>query len=256
MSAPRLDDLPGFRRRFVVTPGAGWVRSDLEDDFHCMSVTLHHAGGVVTAVEPVVARAPWNTCPGAEAEAVRTFTNLALDAFAARGEKIANCTHLYDLAILAAAHAGDEAQLVYDIRVSDPAGGERRAELRRNGVVMMGWVHVDGRIVEPVALAGTGLLQMRAWIESLDPAEQEMAKLLRWGTLMANGRTIPLERQSDATRMPPNCYTFQPDTARQARRIGEIRDFSNGAAEPLADRAIIFEGGNYEHERHDGHQRR
>jgi hypothetical protein len=235
MSAPRLDDLSGFRRRFIITPAPGRVQSAVEDDFHCMSVMVHHAAGIATSVEPVVIRAPWTTCPGAEAQLDRTFTNVPLMAFASRGEKPANCTHLYDLAILAAAHAGDDAPLVYDILVSDPIDGRRCSELRRNGEAVMRWVHVDDRIVEPAELAGTPLMKMRPWIESLDPDRREFAKLLQWGSLMAHGRTMPLEQQSDATRMPPNCYTFQPDMAAKARRVGEIRDFSNGTAEPLAE---------------------
>lgn len=240
MTAPHLDDLPGFRRRFIVTPASGRVQSAVEDDFHCMTVTIHHKDGIVAAVESAVIRAPWTTCPGAVAELERTFTNVALDAFVARREKPANCTHLYDLAILAAVHAGDDAPLVYDILVSDPVDGRRESELRRNGETVMRWAHVDTRIVEPAEIAGTLLTKLRPWIESLDPTEREFAKLLQWGSLMAHGRTLPLEQQSDATRMPPNCYTFQPDMARKARRVGEIRDFSNGTAQPLAglDRAL------------------
>ena len=61
--------------------------------------------------------------------------------------------------------------------------------------------------------------------------------LMGWGAMIAHGRIIPLERQSDATRMPAgNCYTFQPDRRTAARRIGEIRDFSRGSAQPLEPR--------------------
>ncbi|MFA5941607.1 MAG: hypothetical protein WC809_19835 [Sinimarinibacterium sp.] len=228
-----LEQLPGFRRRFRVTTGPDWVRSEVEDDYHCMTVTLRHAQGVVVAVEPIMHRAPWTTCPGAVEQLKQTFTGIALDGFIARGEKPANCTHLHDLALLAAAHAADGEPLVYDILVSDPVGGERRVELRRNGLLQLGWTEQDNRIVEPVALAGLRLDQLRAWIDSLDSAQQEAARLLRWGAILAHGRTIPMERQSDASRMPPNCYSFQPQRVGDARRVGEIRDFSQGTAQPL-----------------------
>lgn len=228
-----LDQIPGFRRRFRVTAGAGWVRSEVEDDYHCMSVTLRHVGGIVTAVEPVQQRAPWTTCPGAVEQLKQTFTGVPLDGFVARGDKPANCTHLHDLALLAAAHAADTEPLVYDILVSDPVEGQRRVELRRNDVPQLGWTEQDNRIVEPAALAGLKLDQLRPWIDSLDPAQQEAARLLRWGAILAHGRMIPLERQSDASRMPPNCYTFQPERKGEARRVGEIRDFSQGTAQPL-----------------------
>jgi hypothetical protein len=101
---PLLDDLPGFRRHIVISPGPGRVASDVEDDYHCMGIVLHYANGVATRVEAVLTRVPWTTCAGAPAVLEKTFAGIALDAFATRGEKLANCTHLHDLAVLAAAH--------------------------------------------------------------------------------------------------------------------------------------------------------
>jgi hypothetical protein len=42
-----------------------------------------------------------------------------------------------------------------------------------------------------------------------------------------------MERQSDASRMPANCFTFQPERKAQARRVGRVIDFSRGTARPL-----------------------
>ena len=231
-----LDTLPGFRRRFIVTPASDRVSSEVEDDYHCMGVTIHHDGRVATKVESVMQRAPWTPCPGAIARLEQTFTGVPLDGFAARGGKRANCTHLHDLAVLAAAHAADSGPLVYDLLVSDPIEGRRRSELRRNGTWVLGWVlAADGRIVEPEELAGVALDGMRSWIESLGPARQDAARLLRWGTILAHGRTIAWERQSDSSRLPiGNCYTFQPERAATAKRIGAIRDFSRGP-QPLEE---------------------
>lgn len=237
MREPALDDLPGYRRRFRVTPGEGWIRSELEDDYHHMRVALRHADGVITAVEPEMVRAPWTTCPGALARLQQTFTGTALAEAPARiSEKATNCTHLHDLAVLAAAHAGDRTALTYDILAEDPVAGRRRIELRRNGEPVMNWVEQDGRLIEPAAAAGLTLLQLKPFIESLDAEGQEQARILRWGAIVAHGRAIPLENQSDATRMPPTCFTFQPETKVKARRVGEIRDFSGGGEQPLEPR--------------------
>lgn len=235
-----LDNLPGFRRRFRFTPGAGWVRSEVEDDYHCMSVTVHHRDGIAAKIDAAILRAPWSTCPGAVAQLEQTFSGVALDAFAERGEKRSNCTHLHDLATLGAAHAFDDEPLIYDVLVSDPSDGRRVAELRRNGITVLRLVHMDGRLVEPAEFAGVTLDKLGPWIASLDPHLQEAARILRWGTMLANGRTIPLERQSDASRMPVgNCFTFQPQVRNEAKRIGEIRDFSRGAAQPLEKRGTV-----------------
>jgi hypothetical protein len=98
---------------------------------------------------------------------------------------------------------------------------------------MLRWTMIDGRIVAPAELSGLTLDKLNPWIASLDARQQEAARLLRWGAMIANGRTIALERQSDAGRMPPNCYTFQPDRSVHARRVGVIRNFAPGAAQPL-----------------------
>jgi hypothetical protein len=58
---------------------------------------------------------------------------------------------------------------------------------------------------------------------------------------MANGRIIPMAKQSDATRMlAGRCYTFQPDIAPKAIRFDNMREFSDGTAEPLAERIALL----------------
>ncbi|HTZ69966.1 MAG TPA: hypothetical protein VMB71_04875 [Acetobacteraceae bacterium] len=242
-----LDNLPGFRRRFVVRPTPGRVRSDVEDDYHCMGVVLHHDGRVATHVEADMTRVPWTTCPGAPAVLVRTFTGVALDAFGVRGEKVQNCTHLHDLAVLAAAHAHDAAPLIYDILVSDPVDGRRRAELRRNGETVLGWIVAgNGELVAPEHLAGTRLDRLRSWIDSLDAAGQEQARILRWGTVLAHGRARKFEDSAERERLPlGNCFTFQPENAPNAQYVsGTVREFSGGGAGPLDAISIGAEGGN------------
>jgi Protein of unknown function (DUF2889) len=229
-----LDRLPGFRRRFRITPGEMSVHGAVEDDYHCMAVTIHHDGKTAMAIEPIMERAPWTICPGAIATLQATFTGVALADFSARGEKRENCTHLHDLAVLAAAHAADQSPLVYDILVSDPIEGRRRVELRRNGTVVLGWVDAHYAIVEPAELAGVRLDRMRPWIETLDAPGREAARLLQWGAILAHGRNRPLEDQSDARSIGVDrCYTFQSRRVASAKRIGAIRDFSIGTLQPL-----------------------
>ncbi|SDC53397.1 Protein of unknown function [Sphingomonas sp. YR710] len=236
-----IDDQPGFRRRFIVTPEPGRVRTDLEDDYHCMSVTVHHDGTVANLIEPAMTRVPWTTCPGAEVQLVQTFTGVALADFAARGEKKANCTHLHDLAVLAAAHATDDAPIVFDVLASDPVDGVRCAEVRRNGETLFAWSLRGFTILAPPEQAGMRLDDLQPWLETLDPKLREAARLLRWGARMANGRIIPMARQSDATKMlAGRCYTFQPDIAPKAIRFDNIREFSDGTAEPLAERIAVL----------------
>jgi hypothetical protein len=233
-----LEQLPGFRRRVRITPRADSVCSELEDDYHRMSVTLTHDGRTVSRIEVLMERVPWTTCPGAAEQLQRTFTGVALADFPVRGEKRENCTHLHDLAIWAAAHALDGEPLVYDILVSDPVDDRRRVELRRNGAAVLGWSDVRNRIVEPAELAGVTLDKLRPWIESLPPERREAARLLQWGAIIANGRGRSLEKQSDASALGVGrCYTFQAHRVAAAKRISDIRDFSQGTT-PLLARTV------------------
>lgn len=234
MSVPDIAAVPGFRRRFRIDPAPDRVTTMLEDDYHCMVVTLHHDGTHITQVDADLRRAPWTTCPGAPARLVETFTGVALADVAARGEKQTNCTHLHDLAVLAAAHASDTAPSQIDILVSDhDAEGVNVAELRRDGAPVMRWTIKGFVMREPAEIADMPLMKLRPWIESLPPADKEAAKLLQWGAIVAHGRARPIEQQSDASKMPPNCYTFQPENAANAVRVGKIFDFSDGKIEPL-----------------------
>lgn len=233
VGGPDIDTVPGFRRRFFVHPSPARVIAAVEDDYHCMAVALCHDDGIITAVEPVMDRVPWTTCPGALEVIAKTFTGVRLADAAARGEKPANCTHLHDLALLAAAHAHDSVAIQYDIVVSDPVEGRVIAEIRRDGEAIHRLIHQDDRLESPAGLAGLSLFALRDWIRSLPAREQEAARLLQWGAILAHGRTYPMDRQSDASKMPPNCYTFQPPTRDRAVRIGTVFDFSQGRFAPL-----------------------
>jgi Protein of unknown function (DUF2889) len=238
MPSSPLDSLPGYRRRFVITPQSDQVRCELEDDFHRMEVVIHHEAGIALKIDAYTLRAPWNTCPNAVAQVQKTFVGLPLDKFAARGEAKLNCTHLHDLAVLGATHAHDDAPLSYDVLVSDPVADRAQAELRRNGEPILKWTLQNMHIIEPAELAGTMLLEMRTLLASMDASTQEAMRILRWAAVVARGRIIPFEQQSNASTMPASCFTFQPGNKEHAFRIGQSKDFSTGQLQPLDARVI------------------
>ncbi len=215
----------------MLRPSTGQITAAVEDDYHCMAVTLQHDGVRVTQVEALLHRAPWTTCPGAKAKLKSTFEGFELKEITAREQKQSNCTHLHDLAVLAADHAADSSLIQYDILVCDPMDGIITAEIRRDGRCIHRITHRDDIVMTPPEIAGISLFKLRGWIESLDGVEREAARLLQWGAILAHGRTTPMERQSDASRMPPNCFTFQPENAVNAVRIGTIFDFSISATD-------------------------
>ena len=229
--------MPGFRRRVLIEPNAGVVTAALEDDWHRMAVSLQHQDSRITGITSRMDRAPWTTCPGATEQLALTFTGACLAAIARRGERTSNCTHLYDLALLAARHAGDTIATTYDIEVADPQDGQRTATLRQDRVLVFEWVLSNDRLLTPSALAGRRLTEMGDWISSLQADQQESARLLRWATMMSFGRQMVIPDHSSGERFAFGaCFTLQPNRAGNATRLphGQI-DFSQNGRIPLAD---------------------
>lgn len=227
--------VPGFRRRIRIEPQPRAVAAMVEDDIHCMGVILRHDGSTVGEVVPLTPRMPWNTCPGAAAKLVETFEGQALSEVTAKRDKKQNCTHLHDMAVLAAAHAFDSEPTTFDIYASDPVDGVRLLEVRRNGQRVHRWIERDGLLEGAAGIEGQSLLGMRDWISNLGEDDREAARLLQWGSLIAHGRTMSAEEQSEAAALPANCYTLQPERAVHAKRVGDRFDFSEGSRVPLAD---------------------
>lgn len=238
MPGPIPGPTPGYRRRILIEPASGCVTAELEDDWHRMVVTLHHAEGTIIRAISQMKRAPWTACPGAMQRLQATFEGVSLADVVRRGEKTANCTHLYDLVLFAASHADMTAPTAYDVRVSDPVDGQREASIRRNDVTVLGWSLREDRLVAPPALEGRRLTELGDWIASLDRAGQEAARVLRWATIMSFGRQMTIAAHSPASRFANGaCFTFQPEQAAAATRMpGADQDFSLPGAMPLADR--------------------
>lgn len=223
---PSIDQLPGFRRLIRIEPRPGAVTAALEDDIHCMAVTLEHDGERIAAVRADMSRWPWSTCPGAKERLTADFTGAPLSGATEGVNKRHNCTHLYDLAALAARYALSDAPLRFEVLTSDEVAGEVVSELRRDGETVMCWTLRDDVVTAPEGPAGRHLMALRDWIATLSGEEREAARMLQWASLVAHGRKYPWVIGSDPSHMPPNCHSFQPEQAQHARRIGDRVDFS------------------------------
>ncbi|HEX7821314.1 MAG TPA: DUF2889 domain-containing protein [Sphingobium sp.] len=232
----------GFRRRILIEPATRHVTAELEDDYHRMVVTLHHADGIVSQVDAEMKRAPWTLCPGAIAQLAATFSGEPLADFARRGEKTQNCTHLHDLALFAAAHADRQAATSYEIYVTDAVEKRRSTKLWRNGTLVFDW-HLDGDLFRsPGDMAGLNMGELNPWIGTLDPAGKEAARILRWASILALGRGMSIPVGLSATAFPSgSCYNFQPGRAsKSTRRPDADVDFSVPGLAPMADRGDAF----------------
>ena len=221
-----------YRRRIRlerVSRGAGGdvIEGGLEDDFHHFRVRLTHDGNAVTGVEGEAVRYPWSSCASAGEPIQELVTGTA--------EARQNCTHLFDLAQLAIAHAEagrDHRQ--YDVIVPDRDDTMRSEPvLRRDGEVVLRWDVESRHIVGPDPFTGVSLRGgFVDWArEHLDADTAEAAIVLRRACMISMGRLMDLDVHDRADElgdiMLGTCHTFQPGVIETSVRMkGTTRDFS------------------------------
>ena len=238
----------------IRTVSEGVVAAWLEDDFHHFGVTIVHDGELVTDVSMVTPRHPYTTC----VSAARPLRELVGAPLLSRASEIGRwldmrkqCTHIFDLAGLALAHAAagrnhrryqttiDDRAIVEVHAEGSRTLGSGRAVLLQDGVEVMVW-GIDGyEITSPEAWAGQSLKKgFRVKTESLALEPAEHATILRRAIMVAGGRsanrdTVLLPRQNSK---PAVCHTYQPAQRPVAEWIvGSVRDWSDAQDELLKD---------------------
>lgn len=238
---------PGiYRRRVRIETGDDWARAEMEDDPHRYGVTLQHDGSVVRAIEGRALRTPWTLCGGA-VEPLQRLVGMALSPDAQQVWRHTNgrlqCTHLFDLAGQAAAHAARGiARRQYDAEVPclDPEA-ERVALLHVDGVETLRWTLRRGHIVAPAAFAGQEVASMMAWAKAcfIDRDRLEAVMVLRRAVFVSGNRFHDLDdmaRAGDAGHVGGTCFVYQPMRVDQALRVaGSTRDFDSAPEALLAD---------------------
>jgi hypothetical protein len=230
---------PGLHRRIVLQPGNGWIGVALEDDMHRFHLRLDHAGGRVAAVAGKAVRHPWSACPGAIGFMAAELTGQPL-ADVARRDPFQHCTHLFDLAVLAAAHADDAEATRFDMTVADRVEDRTTATLCENGAEKLRW-RLDGTaIAGDPPFGGRDLRQLSKWKHELPAADAERAALLRRAIFVSGARqyTPPPGDPSayDNRERMGVCFNYQlPQAATSHRTPDWHRDFSQSGNEPLED---------------------
>jgi hypothetical protein len=241
-----------FRRRIrVVGRDPRLVVAGLEDDFHYFQVELRHDGERVVSMEARSLRWPWSTCPGA-AEPLRELAGMPLSrrclAVGDWADPRLNCTHMFDLAGLAVAHAarrgppGTTRQYDTEVPAGAQLGGRHTVRLWRDGVERLTWV-LDGRsCVDPSPISQTrwrgGFLR---WADEHLPVDDaEAAIVLRRACDIGMGRGMDLDAVPGAVDIVDVqgaiCHTMQPGTVERSRRNrGTIRDFDADPGRLLAE---------------------
>lgn len=236
-----------FRRRIRLRASDTEVLAELEDHNHGFRLRLQHDGQQVTAIDAETMRIPFSTCPGA-VKPLRELCGLPItedsQQLIANSKPSANCTHLYDLSLLAIAQAArGPGERLYDICISDETDEQpSAAEIRLDGQLLHRWLCRDWSIVEPAELAGNVLYKgFTTWANAAFSGEaQRAAFALQKGYFVASARRYDLdamagEAANDAREiMYGACYTYTSPQIEQAQRLASsVRDFSDTAEQLL-----------------------
>ena len=230
-----------FRRRIQLRASEFQVIAELEDHNHGFRLTLDHDGSTVTAINAETLRIPFSTCPGAVTP-LQGLVGLPVtqdsQVLLAHSNPTANCTHLYDLCLLAIAQAArGEGERVYDMRIDDETGEQGGiAEVRVNDELVHRWRCRDWTILEPAEFAGNVLFKgFTAWAgRAFQGEEQRAAFALQKAYFVSSARRYDLdamagEAANDSREvMYGACYTYTSPQIEQAYRVaGTVRDFSH-----------------------------
>lgn len=240
---------PGvYRRRIRTAAIAGVVRADLEDDLHRYGVVLRHDGRRVSSIEGIPIRVPWSLC-GEAAQVLDRLVGMPLSPNSIEVYRYANgklqCTHMFDLAGLAAAHAARGiSRRQYDIEAPCLAeSGPRVVTLSRNGEQVLSWTLEGTMLLAPEPFVGRDLRHLLPWAEQVfhDADKFEAVAVLRRAVMISGSRWHDLDSYPHAQATGHGlgaCYVFRPELAEHAlRMIGSAQDFTHAPDQLLADLA-------------------
>lgn len=205
---------------------------------HRFHLRFDHDGARITRAWAEALRHPWSACPGAAPHIAHELTGALLDEVAARDPAL-HCTHLYDLAVVLAAHAHDTKPTRFDMRVADRVDEHTTATMQENGAQVLHWQLEGTAIAGDGEHAGRDLRKLSAWKQDLPPREAERATMLRRAVFVSGGRqfTLPpgMTAADQGSLRMGVCFNYQlPQAETSTRTPGWLSDFSVPGREPLA----------------------
>lgn len=233
-----------YRRRIRLIAEGNSVIGELEDTMHGFRSCVEHDGECVTTVTGDAIRYPLSSCPGA-LEPLQELVGVSIQSTAEeinrQGNPFGNCTHLYDLSILAVAQARrltlntDLGDYQYDVEVHDETEAGSRATVSLNGERIHDWLTQRFQIVEPGPLAGNTLFQgFSAWAKQhFQGIELEAAHVLQKGYFVAQANRFDTNKLAGKPALIEEsrrnvCYSFSDGTVENAIRLGtNARDFTD-----------------------------
>lgn len=221
-----------YRRRIrVINTSSNHTEAGLEDDFHYFTVSLTHDGSVLTDITATAVRWPWTTCADADTP-LRNLIGMSISSRCLAVGEVSSpalqCTHMFDLAGLAIAHAGRSFtpgyQRQYDIEIPYGMDQNKTVTCNRDGKTVLTWDLAGRECVSPPPYSQApwrgGFFK---WADSnLGADDAEAAIVLRRACEIGMGRGMDLdaiERAEDLSELMAGvCFTMQPEQIVIARR--------------------------------------
>lgn len=216
-----------YRRRIVLVRQDNRVEARLEDNNHAFSLTLDHDGQHITGVDGQALRYPLSTCPQAMTR-LQEFVGLPL-AMTAQDlhRQVAareNCTHWYDLLVLAIRHSQrEQTQREIEIAIDDPEDGVSNCRVWIDGELLIDWQCCNWVIEQPAQYKGISLSSgFSAWTrDEFSGNALEAALVLQKGYLVAQSRRYDLNITggmpiSDLQSPTGACYSYTTGVFEQA----------------------------------------
>ena len=228
-----------FRRRIRLQGQPGKVIAELEDCYHGFRSTVYHDGNTVTDIKAEALRIPLTSCGGAT-EPIKALIGSPLT-FSAMDchrqvDPRANCTHLYDLTVLAIGHCSrGEVVRQYDVSVDDEKDRVEQSTVQCNGRTVLSWQTRDWAIQSPEQLASKPLYKgFAAWAnKTFIGDEREAAFVLQKGYFVSRARMYDMDKlvgtpAAAQTSMLGVCYSYSPGVVDTAfRTAATTRDFTD-----------------------------
>jgi hypothetical protein len=224
-----------MQRTITLSARPGHVDGRVEDNVHDFAVAIAHDGVQVKEIVGVATRVPWTSCPFA-VQALNALVGAPLAGGGPRIDASQQCTHLFDLARLAIAQAARGGARRYDVTVApEPAAGAARAQLRRDGGLMLDWLLQDDVVTVGDPFVGHQTSGRTIWPAGIEahPELIEAALILRRCLLVFRGRPRAhvVQRASEMPDMVGACFSFQPERSMQAVRPPGFTDYAEAPIE-------------------------
>ena len=228
-----------FRRRIRLIGEPGKVTAELEDCNHGFRSTLLHDGKQVLDVQAQALRVPLTTCGGA-IEPIKALAGISIDSpnrsINNTVNPRANCTHLYDLSLLAIAHASrGNITRQYDVEIEDEVDGRAESRVLRDGELIFAWQTSQWQIQTPDSLKDKPLYKgFAAWASQVfSNDQQEAAFVLQKGYFVAQARIYDIDAlagdpATNDSDMRGVCFSYtSPQVEQGIRSTAATRDFTH-----------------------------